>query len=125
MFSSIAKRQLSVVRNRAVATPKLLPGFVTGRSLAQIASTAVAETHLSDNVALHLPVAAQGPERDEFWRRIPIWQDVSANEFLSYRWSVSFSILINIQDGLVLVANYAPSIRLPTRFKAAPSSSSS
>ena len=36
------------------------------------------------------PVASAIPRnRDEFWRKVPVWQDVSAADFLSYRWSVS------------------------------------
>lgn len=27
--------------------------------------------------------------RDEFWRKVPYWADVTAKDFLSYRWSVS------------------------------------
>ncbi|KAK4151076.1 hypothetical protein C8A00DRAFT_36310 [Chaetomidium leptoderma] len=34
------------------------------------------------------PVAAALPQnQDEFWRKVPLWRDVSAKEFLSYRWS--------------------------------------
>lgn len=29
------------------------------------------------------------PVRDEFWRKVPRWKDVSAEEFLSYSWGVS------------------------------------
>ena len=78
------------MRHRGVATPKLLLGPVLRRSLAQLASATVAEAHLSDNVALHLPVVAQRPKKDEFWRKVPVWQNLSADDFLSYRWSVSF-----------------------------------
>jgi hypothetical protein len=34
------------------------------------------------------PVAFSG-HQDEFWRNVPIWANVSAKDFLSYRWSVS------------------------------------
>lgn len=27
--------------------------------------------------------------RDEFWRKVPIWKDVSMETFMSYRWTVS------------------------------------
>lgn len=27
-------------------------------------------------------------ECDEFWRKIPWWEDVSRDDFISYRWSV-------------------------------------
>ena len=29
------------------------------------------------------------PKLDEFWRKIPMWKDVSAEQFMSYSWSVS------------------------------------
>ncbi|KAK0737590.1 hypothetical protein B0T21DRAFT_286295 [Apiosordaria backusii] len=36
------------------------------------------------------PVATAFPQdRDEFWREVPVWQNVSAQDFLSYRWSVT------------------------------------
>jgi lysine 2,3-aminomutase len=38
------------------------------------------------------PVATALPQdRDEFWRKVPLWRDVSAKEFLSYSWSVSWA----------------------------------
>lgn len=40
------------------------------------------------------PIA--GP--DEFWRRIPIWKDVSADQFMSWSWNVSATRLA--QPGL-------------------------
>jgi lysine 2,3-aminomutase len=36
------------------------------------------------------PVVSALPQnRDEFWRKVPLWRDVSTKEFLSYSWSVS------------------------------------
>lgn len=38
------------------------------------------------------PVAAAIQQNgDEFWRQVPLWENVSAGEFLSYRWSVSLA----------------------------------
>ena len=38
------------------------------------------------------PQASEIPrDRDEFWRNVPVWKDVTAQEFLSYRWSVSLA----------------------------------
>lgn len=35
------------------------------------------------------PVAtAVRQNSDEFWRKVPLWENVSAEDFLSYRWSV-------------------------------------
>jgi len=39
------------------------------------------------------PQASEIPrDRDEFWRNVPVWKDVTAQEFLSYRWSVSNTV---------------------------------
>lgn len=38
------------------------------------------------------PVTTAMPQnRDEFWRKVPVWENVSAGDFLSYRWSVSLA----------------------------------
>lgn len=29
------------------------------------------------------------PSGEEFWRKVPLWKDVSTESFMSYRWSVS------------------------------------
>ncbi|KAK1781095.1 hypothetical protein QBC45DRAFT_406740 [Copromyces sp. CBS 386.78] len=31
-------------------------------------------------------------DRDEFWRKVPVWADVTAKDFLSYRWSVANTV---------------------------------
>ncbi|KAK4201308.1 putative L-lysine 2,3-aminomutase [Triangularia verruculosa] len=39
------------------------------------------------------PVAtALSQDRDEFWREVPIWDNVSAKDFLSYRWGVANTV---------------------------------
>ncbi len=43
--------------------------------------------------SVHPVSTALFQNQDEFWRKIPVWRDVSAKEFLSYSWTVS--------DGLV------------------------
>ena len=36
------------------------------------------------------PVVSAYPQnRDEFWRKVPVWRNISAKEFLSHSWSVS------------------------------------
>lgn len=35
------------------------------------------------------PVATKNPAREEFWRKVPTYRDVTTKDFLSYRWSVS------------------------------------
>lgn len=37
---------------------------------------------------------AQLQNRDEFWRKVPIWRDVAAENFLSYSWSVSSLVFL-------------------------------
>ncbi|KAK0730701.1 hypothetical protein B0H67DRAFT_475603 [Lasiosphaeris hirsuta] len=41
------------------------------------------------NSNLHPVATALVTQRDEFWRKVSVWQGVSANDFLSYRWSVA------------------------------------
>ncbi|KAK1768326.1 hypothetical protein QBC33DRAFT_513943 [Phialemonium atrogriseum] len=36
-----------------------------------------------------LPLLGQ---QDEFWRKVPVWENVSANEFLSYRWGIANTV---------------------------------
>ncbi|KAK4173052.1 putative L-lysine 2,3-aminomutase [Triangularia setosa] len=39
------------------------------------------------------PVATAFPQdRDEFWREVPVWENVSAQDFLSYRWSIANTV---------------------------------
>ncbi|KAK0633454.1 hypothetical protein B0T14DRAFT_561051 [Immersiella caudata] len=50
----------------------------------------VANINLATN--LH-PVSVAVPgSRDEFWRKVAVWENVSADEFLSYRWSVTNTV---------------------------------
>ncbi|KAK3362968.1 hypothetical protein B0T25DRAFT_562009 [Lasiosphaeria hispida] len=44
------------------------------------------------NTNPHPVATAIAMHRDEFWRKVPVWQDVSADEFLSYRWSVANTV---------------------------------
>lgn len=41
----------------------------------------------------YLPETSPQPGVDEYWRRIPVWENVAVHDFLSYRWSVSDIIL--------------------------------
>lgn len=37
----------------------------------------------------HYPVSTAVSWGEEFWRKVPVYSNVSSKEFLSYRWSVS------------------------------------
>ncbi|KAK3330414.1 hypothetical protein B0H66DRAFT_61239 [Apodospora peruviana] len=42
---------------------------------------------------LSKPAATTIPrDREEFWRKVPVWEKVSAEEFLSYRWSIANTV---------------------------------
>lgn len=70
-------------------------------------------------VGAHPVVSAIPRNRDEFWRKVPVWQDVSATDFLSYRWSVSQRLNPNmsVDHGVTSCG-----CRFTTRFRAQPSS---
>jgi len=63
---------------RAPAPPAIVSHEVVDESSEQAIPKPVTDSALSGS-------------RDEFWRKVPLWKDVSAAEFLSYRWSVSSS----------------------------------
>ncbi|KXH67010.1 L-lysine 2,3-aminomutase [Colletotrichum salicis] len=65
---------------RWIATPSCLQA-----AQAAAAETVVEEPTYHDHVAA-MSTSDRG-RRDEFWRKIPWWQDVSTDDFLSYRWS--------------------------------------
>ncbi|KAK4189724.1 putative L-lysine 2,3-aminomutase [Podospora australis] len=37
-------------------------------------------------------ILAGDQDRDEFWRKVPVWENISAKDFLSYRWSVANTV---------------------------------
>ena len=39
----------------------------------------------------HPVTAALNASEDEFWRKVPVWENTSCDDFLSYRWGVSLS----------------------------------
>ncbi|OHE93658.1 L-lysine 2,3-aminomutase [Colletotrichum orchidophilum] len=65
---------------RWIATPSRMQA-----AQAAVAETVAEEPTCHDHVAATL--ASDSGRRDEFWRKIPWWQDVSTDDFLSYRWS--------------------------------------
>ncbi|KXH40924.1 L-lysine 2,3-aminomutase [Colletotrichum simmondsii] len=65
---------------RWIATPSRLQAAQAAAS-----ETAVEEPMYHDHVE-DVSTSDRG-RRDEFWRKIPWWQDISTEDFLSYRWS--------------------------------------
>ncbi|KAF4923119.1 L-lysine 2,3-aminomutase [Colletotrichum fructicola] len=60
-------------------------------SRVRAAHSALAERVVEDHQVLDpvTPFARPPPEQvDQFWRRVPGWEDVSTAEFISYRWSM-------------------------------------
>lgn len=61
------------------------------------------------------PVASALPQnQDEFWRKIPVWRDVSAKEFLSYSWSVCGPWFESAKLNLFLTGYRLPSWSRPS-----------
>lgn len=73
-----------ITRNSAATLIRGLSSTPNRVSQAQAAAVSVPEPHAC-------PTGA-----DEFWRRVPIWKDVTAEEFTSYAWSVSVYITCRI-----------------------------
>lgn len=69
--------QVADISNGLDSSRAAVPPFIHRASLPETAwpvppaATAIEHTH------------------DEFWRKVPLWEDVSVREFISYRWSVS------------------------------------
>lgn len=78
MLSSLLRRPLIRVPTTT------LPYQTTRNAVVSAVPHNVQETHFDR----HGPNA---PRRDEFWRRVPAYENVSTGDFLSYRWSVSIS----------------------------------
>lgn len=51
------------------------------------------------------------PNTHEYWREIPIWENVTADEFLSYRWGVSstdYSLAVSHQSQIIAQLQLPP-----------------
>lgn len=66
--------------------PRIRFPYQIARGVASIAAVEQPPTHLAQDYPP--PVTTKSLERDEFWREVPTFQDVSKKDFLSYRWSV-------------------------------------
>ena len=103
----------------AAAVTRLVPARAAGsvpRFQAQVVSDINANTNTANNMpppppprfdTSVIPAARERPpsasasasahpvstalfqNQEEFWRKVPVWRDVSAREFLSYSWTVS------------------------------------
>jgi len=70
---------------RGIAT---LPRFTQA---AAVEATVQKETVIDNSFPYEAPPVAHETalsNNDEFWRKVPVWENTSAQEFLSYRWSV-------------------------------------
>ncbi|KAK4682173.1 hypothetical protein QC764_113090 [Podospora pseudoanserina] len=75
--------QVADVGKGLETTTSSIPLFVNRKSAAQSTTPA----------PIVRPVATALPQdRDEFWREVPVWENVSAKDFLSYRWSVANTV---------------------------------
>lgn len=86
--------------NQAGITPLLtnvrnLPGPpFAGRGIYPNTPVPPEMTNIDHAANVHLASVALPKSRDEFWRKVAIWENVSADDFLSYRWSVSCSLFL-------------------------------
>jgi lysine 2,3-aminomutase len=107
MFSIIPRRGVASGRGSRI-TPKLSSARAVGsisRLQAQVADISnrfdngdggipplLNKMPVRDAASTVHPVTTIIPQnRDEFWRKVPVWENVSAGDFLSYRWSVSLA----------------------------------
>lgn len=69
-------------------SPNVLPQATRG-----LAALAEVPHHPYRNGHIHHPVAKVDPRREEFWRNVPTYEHVAAEDFLSYEWGVSLQFL--------------------------------
>lgn len=70
------------------SAPRRFILVIATRSMAGLAVEDHSSIHPVQEVPHH-PVTIKGSAREEFWRVVPTFQNVTAKDFLSYRWSVS------------------------------------
>ncbi|KAK3900435.1 hypothetical protein C8A05DRAFT_45730 [Staphylotrichum tortipilum] len=82
--SSVPRFQAQVadITNASTSTASILPpGFGTPIPAARERPPPLA-------ASVHPVSTALFQNQDEFWRKVPVWRDVSAKEFLSYSWTL-------------------------------------
>jgi hypothetical protein len=73
--------------------PRLVPCIIQHRNTSGVSFDDVKATpNLDSEGSIQEPAQDGSIQREEFWRRIPIWEGVDAKNFMSYRWTVSFDI---------------------------------
>lgn len=73
--------------------PRLMPSIIQHRNTSGISFDDVKTTpNLDSEGSIQEPAQDGSIKREEFWRKIPIWEGVDAKNFMSYRWTVSFDI---------------------------------
>ena len=87
---SFFRGPLRGARDASLGRPRMSRAVATFARLqtAQAAAAAAADPVASPMFDNQKPKFRSEPLED-FWRKVPIWQDVSAADFMSYRWSVS------------------------------------
>lgn len=66
------------------APTRTLSYQITRNAVVSAVAHSIQETHFQRQ-------GPNAPLRDEFWRRVPAYENVSSGDFLSYRWGVSTS----------------------------------
>ncbi|CAK7233318.1 hypothetical protein SCUCBS95973_008554 [Sporothrix curviconia] len=79
---SLRDRLASTARSVATLPPRMAPASVAAAA-AQPAPQEVSE---------EVPAAPVMPVHEEFWRKVPVWKDVPASDFLSYSWGIKHTV---------------------------------
>lgn len=80
---SLPRRQLLLPRQRGLAT------HIDDKTTSQGGEDPAHESFQYEKFNTHHPVSTAISWGEEFWRKVPVYSNVSSKEFLSYRWSVS------------------------------------
>jgi len=103
MYSAIFRKRAGLALRAKSAIVACSPSRSPHGGVARFAQVAAAEGVVPKdapvNSATTSPPSPAGSvpfravlESQEFWRHVPIWQDASADNFLSYRWGVANTV---------------------------------
>ncbi|ERS95520.1 hypothetical protein HMPREF1624_08036 [Sporothrix schenckii ATCC 58251] len=81
-------KSITIARTVATLPPRMAP---------MVPAAAAQQTQNEDKDTPIVQEAGMGPvdatpSRDQFWRKIPVWKDVSTDEFLSYKWGIKNTV---------------------------------